>query len=91
VRRIKAAKDNFILGEVDDVMQVCVVGGCPGGGVLLDLQHTDPWANAYPIAACRRQLHTWPFGWCDASRTRGTSIRGPGLFAAYTIMSNHTQ
>lgn len=23
VKRVKAAKDNFILGEVDDVMQVC--------------------------------------------------------------------
>lgn len=34
VKRVKAAKDNFILGEVDDVMQVGAAvcargGGCP--------------------------------------------------------------
>lgn len=37
VKRVKAAKDNFILGEVDDVMQVRVVRqpqprGVRGGG-----------------------------------------------------------
>jgi hypothetical protein len=72
VKRIKAAKDNFILGEVDDVMQVCLYNwrqaqgaggfghgkGMGKGRVSSSMLKTAPYSE-----------DTWRIGWWCACRT----------------------